>query len=188
MPSTVRGLYAAIPGLARARRAASVILIATAVLLALAFALGAGALPALAQTNSLDQKAREIAATLRCPVCQNLSVADSPSPLATQMRAIIQQKVQAGESRDAITRYFVERYGEEILLQPPFAGFSLLVWLGAFAGVAVIALVVGARVRSALSGNPARAASYSSPMTPLEREHYEALLDAELARYKQVGR
>ena len=61
----------------------------------------------------------EIASQLRCVVCQNLSVADSPSEMASQMRAIIRERLAAGESPAEVQRYFVDRYGEWILLSPP---------------------------------------------------------------------
>lgn len=145
-----------------------------------------GALPALAQSSDVEQQVREIGAELRCPVCQNLSVADSPSPLAVEMRGVIRQKLLAGESREEITRFFVERYGEGILLNPPRQGFTLLVWLGAVAAVTAGAGVLATRVRSALRGKaaPAQLAANNDP-SPGEQDRYEALLDAELARYKR---
>src|SRR5262245_29092657 len=83
----------------------------------------------------------EVAAQLRCVVCQNLSVADSPSEMAGQMRAIIRERLAAGESPAEVQRYFVERYGEWILLSPPRRGFNLLVWL-----LPLVAVVVGLAV------------------------------------------
>ena len=138
-----------------------------------------------AQTPDLDRQMREIAGDLRCPVCQNLSVADSPSPLAGEMRAVIRQKLQAGESRQAIMQYFVDRYGEGILLNPPTQGFALLVWIGALAGVLLAALLVGSRVRTALGFRRNRAAIGEPALSAAERDHYEALLDAALSQYKQ---
>jgi len=88
----------------------------------------------------------EIAAQLRCVVCQNLSVADSPSEMASQMRAIIRERLAGGESPAEVQRYFVDRYGEWILLSPPRRGFNLLVWFLPLAAVAVGLLIVGALV------------------------------------------
>lgn len=76
-----------------------------------------------------DEEVSKIGQELKCPVCQNISVADSPSELAGQMRAIIREKLEAGESEQDIVRYFVDRYGEEVLLDPPKDGFTSLVWL-----------------------------------------------------------
>jgi cytochrome c-type biogenesis protein CcmH len=84
-----------------------------------------------------DQQVHEIAAELRCVVCQNLSVADSPSEMATQMRAIVRERLAAGDTPAQVRQYFVERYGEWILLSPPRRGFNLLVWLAPLVAVVV---------------------------------------------------
>jgi len=62
-------------------------------------------------------------------VCQNLSVADSPSEMAQQMRAIVREQVQAGKSPDQIKDFFVSKYGEWVLLKPRTTGFSALLWI-----------------------------------------------------------
>src|SRR5207245_10552344 len=105
-----------------------------AVLLLLASAIALAQQPA---THVGEQAVHEIAAQLRCVVCQNLSVADSPSEMASQMRAIIRERLAAGESPAEVQRYFVDRYGEWILLAPPRRGFNLLVWLLPLVAVAV---------------------------------------------------
>jgi cytochrome c-type biogenesis protein CcmH len=113
-----------------------------------AAALVAAALsPASAQSKAVSEDTvHEVAAQLRCVVCQNLSVADSPSEMAGQMRAIIRERLAAGESPGEVQRYFVQRYGEWILLSPPRRGFNLLVWLlplaFVIAGVVVVAVLV----------------------------------------------
>ena len=95
---------------------------------------------ALAQT--VDEDARRLGQELQCPVCQGLSVADSPSQLASQMRSIIRAKLEAGEDRNAILNYFSERYGESVLLSPPRSGFTAVVWAMPYVGaVAILALV-----------------------------------------------
>ena len=116
--------------------------------LLVAAALVAAALSsASAQSNAVSEDTvHEVATQLRCVVCQNLSVADSPSEMAGQMRAIIRERLAAGESPDEVQRYFVQRYGEWILLSPPRRGFNLLVWLlplvFVIAGFAVVAILV----------------------------------------------
>lgn len=84
---------------------------------------------------SLEEQVRQVSAELRCPVCQGLSVADSPSRMANQMRDLIRERLEAGESPEAVKAYFVERYGEWILLAPKQEGFNLLVWVLPFVGL-----------------------------------------------------
>ena len=82
-----------------------------------------------AQPADLEDQVRAIAAELRCPVCQNLSVADSPSELAQQMRAMVEEQLKAGKSPQEVKAFFVSKYGDWVLLAPPASGFSLLVWI-----------------------------------------------------------
>jgi cytochrome c-type biogenesis protein CcmH len=93
-----------------------------------------------------EQDVYEVAAQLRCVVCQNLSVADSPSEMAGQMRAIVRERLAAGQTPAQVRQYFVERYGDWILLSPPRHGFTLLVWLAPVvavaAGVGIVAVLV----------------------------------------------
>jgi cytochrome c-type biogenesis protein CcmH len=93
-----------------------------------------------------EDAVRDIGAQLRCVVCQSLSVADSPSQTAHQMREIIRERLAAGETPEQVKAYFVEKYGLWILLSPPRQGWSLLVWVvpfaGLLAGLVVVALLV----------------------------------------------
>ncbi len=98
--------------------------------------------PGLAQ--GLEAQTQAVATRLRCPVCQNESVADSPSELASQMRALIREKLAAGEPPEQIIGYFVSRYGEWILLDPPRKGLTWIVWVAPPAVLLLgLALVVG---------------------------------------------
>ena len=76
---------------------------------------------------------RAMASGLRCVVCQNLSVADSPSEMAVQMRGIVREQLKAGKTPDEIRAYFVSKYGEWVLLAPTAQGFNLTVWVLPFA-------------------------------------------------------
>lgn len=115
---------------------------------ALLLSLVAAAAPAAAQTQQprmeglvpagaggpLEDPVQEARATaladeLRCPVCQGLSIHDSPSPLAQDMKNLIRSQVAAGASDEDVRRYFVSKYGEWVLLQPDPQGFNLLVYL-----------------------------------------------------------
>ena len=93
--------------------------------------------------DALDDQVREIARGLRCPVCENVSTADSQAELAVQMRLVIRDKLEQGQTRAQITTYFLERYGESVLFEPPKRGFSLLAWGVTPAGLLVGAAVVG---------------------------------------------
>ncbi|MBI3990204.1 MAG: cytochrome c-type biogenesis protein CcmH [candidate division NC10 bacterium] len=78
--------------------------------------------------EDIEAKVRAIAALLRCPVCQNLSVMDSPSELAQEMKGLIRERLLQGESEEQVKAYFVQKYGEWVLLAPPKKGFNLLAW------------------------------------------------------------
>lgn len=71
-----------------------------------------------------------IGTKLRCPVCQGLSVADSSSPAAVQMQRRVRELVAAGYSEEQIQDFFIERYGEWILLDPPAEARNLLIYVG----------------------------------------------------------
>src|SRR5213083_2798652 len=92
-----------------------------------------------------EQTVYDIASQLRCVVCQNLSVADSPSEMANQMRGVIRERLAMGETPEQVVSYFVDKYGDWILLSPPRRGFSLLVWI-----LPAVAVVVGLGVAALL--------------------------------------
>jgi cytochrome c-type biogenesis protein CcmH len=73
---------------------------------------------------SRAQQVQQLAAGLHCPICKDLSVADSPAPLAQQMRLQIAQKLGAGESADQIRAGFVAAYGDSVLMSPPRHGVA----------------------------------------------------------------
>ncbi len=121
------------------RRRKSRLLLPTffAVLLLAGGVLAFNARPAHAQ--SIDEEAHRIGQTLQCPVCEGLSVAESPSQLATQMRTVIREKLAAGETEEQITRYFVDRYGESVLRVPPRSGFTAIAWIVPYLALALAA-------------------------------------------------
>ncbi len=79
--------------------------------------------------QTLDQRVHDVASQLKCLVCQGESVADSPAILSQQMRGVIRQQLQSGKSEQEVIQYFVSRYGDRILLAPPWQGLTLLAWL-----------------------------------------------------------
>ena len=79
-----------------------------------------------------EAKVREIAKELRCAVCQNQSIYESNSDLAKDMLKIVREKVESGTDREEIRRYFLERYGDYIYLEPRKGGRNLIIWAGPF--------------------------------------------------------
>lgn len=79
--------------------------------------------------GNFQSEAREIAGELRCPVCRGIPIVDSPSTLAQDMMATINTKLQKGESKVEILKYFEDRYGEWILLRPKAQGLNLALWI-----------------------------------------------------------
>jgi cytochrome c-type biogenesis protein CcmH len=78
---------------------------------------------------ALEARARALSAELRCLVCQNESIDDSEAPLARDIRLLIRGRIGEGESNAAVRAYLVSRYGDFILLKPPFKPDTLLLWL-----------------------------------------------------------
>jgi cytochrome c-type biogenesis protein CcmH len=106
-----------------------------------------------AQADSLlEARTSEVASQLRCPVCQGLSIQESPSDLSQQMRAIVRDQLRAGKTPEEVKAYFVSKYGEWILLEPKPRGFNLLVYalpaLLVFGGLGVIVVAVRKWTRS----------------------------------------
>lgn len=89
--------------------------------------------------SAMEARASRLAAELRCPVCQGLSIQDSPSPLAQEMKGVIRSQIVEGRSDEEIRQYFISKYGEWVLLQPKAEGFNLLVYL-----LPALALLAGA--------------------------------------------
>jgi cytochrome c-type biogenesis protein CcmH len=95
-----------------------------------AHAIGANeALTDLAQ----ETRARALFQQLRCLVCQNQSIDDSEADLARDLRVLVRERIQAGDSDDAVLRYLTARYGDFVLLKPPVKGTTLVLWLAPFA-------------------------------------------------------
>lgn len=95
----------------------------------------------------LEAQVRKLASELRCPTCQALSIADSPSELAREMEGVIRDRLQSGMSPEEVRRSFVDSYGEWVLLSPNPAGFNLFVYLLPLAVLLVggAVIVVGVR-------------------------------------------
>jgi cytochrome c-type biogenesis protein CcmH len=79
--------------------------------------------------DAVTDQARAIGGTLKCPVCDGLPITESPSDFARSMLEEVRAQVKAGKSEAEIQAFFVGRYGQSVLLEPPFSGVTLLVWL-----------------------------------------------------------
>lgn len=86
----------------------------------------------------LEERARVISKELRCLVCQNQSIDDSDAPLARDLRVLVRERLQAGESNEEVINFVVDRYGDFVLLRPPVKASTLVLWLSP-----VAALIVG---------------------------------------------
>jgi cytochrome c-type biogenesis protein CcmH len=94
----------------------------------LALALALQTPTATTSDSVLEARTREVSAVLRCPVCQGLSIQDSPSELSLQMKDVVRQQLREGKSPEEVKAYFVSKYGEWILLEPQASGMNLLVY------------------------------------------------------------
>jgi cytochrome c-type biogenesis protein CcmH len=97
----------------------------------------------------LDATTRALGDRMRCPVCQGMSIADSPSASASSMMSEVRELLARGYTERQVLDYFVRSYGEFVLLQPTAKGFNLMVWLLPVAGVAAGALLIALRLRAA---------------------------------------
>lgn len=101
-------------------------------------ALAAVVVVGLIQGDRTDEdRARAIGSRVKCPVCQGVAIADSPSETARAMMDVVEERIADGWSDDQIIDYFSERYTDSIVIDPPFSGNTLLVWL--LPGLAVVA-------------------------------------------------
>lgn len=145
-----------------------------------AFALCLAALPVLAvqpgeqlADRALELRARELSGGLRCLVCQNQSIDDSDAPLARDLRLLVRERLVAGDSDSAVKDFIVSRYGEFVLLRPPFTWNTLLLWLSPFAILLAGALALMHRGRLRVSGD---SAMRPSPLSEDEQHKLETML------------
>ncbi len=89
--------------------------------------------------TQIERDVRAVASELRCPVCQGLSLQDSPSELSQEMKDVIRAQLAEGRTREEVKAYFVSKYGEWILMEPKAQGFNLAVY-----ALPVVGLVAGA--------------------------------------------
>lgn len=119
---------------------------------------------------ALEARARALSAELRCMVCQNESIDDSHAELARDLRLLVRERLKAGDSDESIRAYLVHRYGNFILLKPPFELSTLLLWsapaLVLLLGASAIVLAMRRRTNLAVT----------SGLDEAERRKLESLL------------
>lgn len=124
----------------------------------------------------LEQRARELSAELRCVVCQNQSIDDSDAPLARDLRLLVRERLEAGDSNKEVLDFIVARYGEFVLLKPPFAAHTLILWFGPLA-VLLGAIWLARGVLYGRAARPSMAAAKNAQLSAEEEARLKALLD-----------
>ena len=128
----------------------------------------------------LEARARTISEGLRCLVCQNESIDDSHAELAQDIRLLVRQRLVAGDSNAQVRDYLVARYGQFILLRPPFEMQTLLLW-----GTPLIVLVLGSLGILLAQRGRRRGGDTSRPLSAAERRRLEELLSDPAGRHGQ---
>ena len=99
----------------------------------------------------LEARASVISKQIRCVVCQNQSIDDLSAPLAADLRVLLRERIAAGDSDEQAVGYLVQRYGNFVLLKPPFQPDTWFLWLAPFGVLAIALMAFAAQIRK----NPA---------------------------------
>jgi len=118
---------------------------------------------------NLEARAREIGKALRCVVCQNETIDESDAELARDMRRLVRRQIIDGHSDQKIIDYMVDRYGDFVLLKPPFKPSTWVLWFGPFAVFCLGTLVIIRKIRNISH----------IQMKPLSAEEQDKLAEAE---------
>ena len=131
---------------------------------------------------ALEARARVLSKELRCMVCQNQSIDDSAAPLARDLRVLVRERLTGGDSDQQVLDFLVARYGEFVLLKPPFAWHTALLWLGPpgllIAGALMLVLTARRRGRSEVSP----AGREVEVLTPAEEARLAGLMQSSQPR------
>ena len=131
------------------------------------------------EPDSLEERAQSIDRSLMCPACPSETIEQSQVQLARDMRAIVREKLAAGESREEILQYFVDIYEIGVLAEPPKKGFSLTIWLvpPVVALVGGVVLLIAVRELRRRPTGPLQPEGYAQEG---DLESYLAQVDADL--------
>ncbi len=122
----------------------------------------------------LEARAREISYGLRCLVCQNQSIDDSDAPLARDLRLLVRERLKSGDNNEQVVNYIVARYGDFVLLKPPFGWHTVLLWLAPF--MVLIGAVFVARRSMQHPGNPSGNAGDGAALSADEKHRLDEVL------------
>jgi cytochrome c-type biogenesis protein CcmH len=120
----------------------------------------------------LEARARTIGQALRCVVCQNQSIDDSAAEVAHDMRRAVRERLSAGDSNDQVFAFMVARYGDYVLLKPPFKTGTLVLWLGA----PLLLLIAGGALLVAARRRQRTGIAAPQPLSDEERERLRVIL------------
>ncbi len=140
-------------------------------LAAAVFLVFALACSARSEAPDVEQRAQDLNKTIMCPVCPGESIDQSQHPLASQMRGIVERRLQEGWTEEQIADSFVESYGQRVLLEPPASGISLMVWVVPPAAVVLAGGLLFLALRT-LSSRRGRERPEALVLTDAEREEY----------------
>ena len=102
------------------------------------------------ENPALEARARDVSRSLRCLVCRNESIDESGADLARDLRVLLRERINAGDSDEAARQFIVARYGDFVLLRPPVGQATVVLWFGPFVLLAVgAALLLRRRPQSA---------------------------------------
>ena len=122
--------------------------------------------------SALEARARHLSVELRCLVCQNQSIDDSNAPLAKDLRLLVRERLVAGDSDDAVLDFVVARYGSFVLLKPPLAPETVLLWTAPLVLLAGIGVGILLRLRQ----RAVRDAAAVDKLSPQESERLRKVL------------
>jgi len=128
--------------------------------------------------TALDIQVREIAKTLRCTVCQTENIWESGAPLAQQMRDVVRERLKLGHSPEDIKEYFLGRYGDYIMMEPPKHGVNWLLWMGPFILLLGGGLLLYKEVIGWVRRTPAPSTTPPPPLDEQARQRLERELES----------
>jgi cytochrome c-type biogenesis protein CcmH len=119
---------------------------------------------------AIEARLTHLSRELRCVVCQNEALSESPAELATDMRQEIRELMKAGKTDQEVLSFLTSRYGDFVLFRPPFKPVTYLLWIGPFAflGMGVLIWLLALRARRTFNGTQVNSAQVAAAALLLE--------------------